>query len=296
MIDYKNKTGKFTSTYNNGAITQTVEMINGEFNGKFIVKDKFNTPMIESEYVNGVKQNLEKGYSPLGTLEIENNYYVGKQNGLYKVFDIAGTLRLTGEYTFGDENGKTIRYYFNKNKMSECQRVNDFIEGEYKYFNQKGEAILIIGYENNTIKYYIKKSKSGELSEKTLIMNQTAEIISNYPNGKTAIKMNFVKGNLEGVANINNEFGKPEFEAHYLNNLLDGERIEYYSNGNIYKKERFKNNDYEGLQEYKKEDGKPWISSEYKNDELHGTTLIYNEGKVITTKKYDSNELVEIIK
>ena len=72
--------------------------------------------------------------------------------------------------------------------------------------------------------------------------------------------------------------------------------MEYYANGNIYKKERFVNGNFEGLQEYFKEDGKPWLTAEYKNDELHGNVLIYNEGKLTTTKKYDSDELVEIIK
>ena len=117
-----------------------------------------------------------------------------------------------------------------------------------------------------------------------------------YPNGKMAIQLNLVKGNFEGKIVINNDLGKPEFEVNYLKNLLNGDRLEYYGNGNVYKKERFKNNNFEGLQEYYKEDGKPWLSVEYKNDELHGNTLIYKEGKLIVTKKYDSDELVEIIK
>lgn len=295
-IDYKNKTGKYTTVYNNGAIIQTAQMINGELNGKFIVNDKYDNPIMASEYVNGVKHNIEKGYSPMGTIDVETNYYAGKSNGYYKVYDLVGTLRLTGESTFGDDNGKYTRYYFNKNKMIDATKLNDFFEGEYNYFNQKGEIILTIGYENNNIKYYIAKSKTGELNEKTTIINQTANITSNYPNGKTAIKINFEKGNLEGKAAIYSELGKPEFESNYVKNLLEGERIEYYPNGNVYKKERFKNNDYQGVQEYFKEDGKPWLSAEYKNDELHGTTLIYKEGKVVLTKKYDSDELVEIIK
>jgi antitoxin component YwqK of YwqJK toxin-antitoxin module len=70
----------------------------------------------------------------------------------------------------------------------------------------------------------------------------------------------------------------------------------YYTNGAIYKKEHFVKNNYEGAQEYFKEDKKPWLTATYKNDELHGNTLIYKEGKLVLTKKYDSDELVEIIK
>ncbi len=54
------------------------------------------------------------------------------------------------------------------------------------------------------------------------------------------------------------------------------------------------NDSFEGPQEYFKEDGKPWLTVNYKNDEMHGDALIYKDGKLLTTKKYDSNELVDI--
>ena len=295
-IDYKNRTGKFITNYNNGTVVEEAEMINGQLNGKVAVKDKFNNPILESEYINAVKQNLEKGYSQYGTVQIENNYYSGKLNGQYKVYDIVGNLRLTNEMSFGNENGKTTRFYHNKMKLNEYKQMNGAIDGESNYYNQKGEPILTIGYQNNSVKYYIKKNKVGELNEKILIDDETAAISSEYPNGKTAITIRFEKGNLEGKFAIYNDLGKPEFEAFYSKNLLEGERKEYYANGNVYKKERFIKNDYEGLQEYFTEDGKPLLTSEYKNDEIHGNTLIYKLGKLITTKKYDSDVLVEIIK
>ncbi|SHG65203.1 Antitoxin component YwqK of the YwqJK toxin-antitoxin module [Flavobacterium fluvii] len=295
-FDCINKTGKFTISHNNGATTITNELVNGELNGKLLEKDKFNNPLTETEFVNGQRHNGYKEYSPLGTINREITFYAGKMNGLDKIYDIVGNLRYSNENSFGDENGKLIRYYHNKSKMQECTQLNGLIEGNYTYFNQKGEPILIIGYQNNVIKYYIKKNKTGELNEKVEIIGQNADIASLYPNGKTAITIKFEKGNIEGKFAINNELGKPEYEANYSNNSLNGTRIEYYVNGNVYKKEHFKNDDFQGIQEYFKEDGKPWLTAEYKNDELHGNVLIYNEGKIITTKKYDSDELVEIIK
>jgi antitoxin component YwqK of YwqJK toxin-antitoxin module len=232
----------------------------------------------------------------LGTIYRESTYYGGKLNGVDKIYDIVGNLRYSDENTFGEGNGKMNRFYHNKSKMQESNQLNGSIEGDLTYFNQKGEPILIIGYQDNNIKYYIKKNKTGELNEKVKIIGQTADIISSYPNGKTAITIKFEKGNVEGKLTIYNELGSTEYEANYLNNSLNGERIEYYANGNVYKKELFKNNDFNGIQEYFKEDGKAWLTAEYKNDELHGNVLIYNEGKLLTTKKYDSDELVEIIK
>jgi antitoxin component YwqK of YwqJK toxin-antitoxin module/Tfp pilus assembly protein PilF len=295
-FDYKNKTGKFTLNHNNGTTITIYEMVNGELNGKSLEKDKFNNPISESEFINGVRYNSYKEYSPMGTIYRESNFYAGKLNGLDKIYDIVGNLRYIDENTFGDSNGKTTRYYHNKAKMVEYSQENESIEGDYNYFNQKGELILTIGYQENKIKYYIKKSKTGELNEKVEINGETAEIASFYSNERPAIKLNFVKGNLEGKFSIFNELGKPEFETTYSKNMINGDRIEYYANGNVYKKEHFEGNNFEGLQEYFKEDGKLWLSCEYKNDQLHGKVLIYKEGKLILTKKYDSDELVEIVK
>ena len=295
-FDYKDKTGKFTEISNNGTITKVYALVNGELNGKYVEKDKLNNPTLETEYINGVRYAICKSYSPLGTIQRESNYYSGKLNGTDKIYDLVGNLRLSSSNTFGDDNGNVIRYYHTKGKMIEHKQFNGFIDGESTYFNQKGDAILIIGYQYDIPKYYIKKSKTGNLDARIEIKDETANVSSLYPNGNMAIQLNLVKGNFEGKIAINNELGKTEFEVNYLKNLLNGERIEYYTNGNVYKKERFKNNNFEGLQEYYTEEGKPWLSLEYKNDELHGNTLIYSEGKLIITKKYDSDELVEIIK
>ena len=295
-VDYKNKTGKFTHSLYNGNKIISYEMANGDYNGKYVAKDKFNTPISEGEYVNGIKHNNFKSYGPLGTLTHERTYYAGKLNGIEKTYDLVGNHRLTNEYIYGEEYNKTIRFYHNKAKMYEYNQLESNFEGEWSYFNQKGEALLTLGFLDGALHYYIKKGASGDLTEKIEVANQTAEIVSSYPNGKTAITLNYVKGSLEGKIIINSADGKPEYEANYKGNVFNGERKEYYPNGKIYKLERFNNGDYEGQQEYFKEDGKPWLTANYKNDQLHGKTLIYANGAVATTKIYNTNELVEIIK
>lgn len=295
-IDYKNKTGKYSYSFNSGVYTQNYEMKNGILNGKFTSQDKFKTNILEAEYLNGVFHNSYKKYSPLGFVLNERNYYCGKLNGTNKYYDYAGNIRLTEEYTFGIENGKTVRYFHNKSKLMEYSQKNDVIDGDAIYYNQKGEPILLLGYENSIPKFYIRKSKTGELNEKVNIINQTAEISSSYPNEKIAIQFTLNKGNIDSKFIINSNEGKTEFECIYKNGDINGERIEYYENGKPYKKENFVNNEFEGKQLYFNEDGMLIADLSFKNDELHGNSLIYNAGKLIQTKKYDSDELVEIIK
>jgi antitoxin component YwqK of YwqJK toxin-antitoxin module len=155
------------------------------------------------------------------------------------------------------------------------------------------QTLFVVGDGGTSV---VQVSKTGQLIEKVELINESGVVTSNYPNGKIAIQFTFNKGNKEGNFIINSELGKPEYTSFYKNDLLNNDRIEYYSNGNIYLKEHFVDNDYEGIQEYFKEDGKPWIKAEYKNDELHGKTQIYTNGIITTTKKYDSDSLVEISK
>ncbi|MBE8723781.1 toxin-antitoxin system YwqK family antitoxin [Flavobacterium hungaricum] len=295
-IDFKNKNGAFSITYGGGLYTKNNNYKNGLLDGKQIILDKNKTKMLESEYKSGVLQNAYKKFSPTGSILVESNYYNGSLNGLNKYYDYVGNLRLTLEYAFGSENGKSIRYYNNKSKMSEGEYQNDLHNGNTTYYNQKGEPILIVNYENDAPKFYIRKNKTGELNEKVVIENQTAAIASQYPNGKTAIQFTINKGNLQGKFVINNAEGKPDYESSYKDDVLDGDRIEYYANGKVYKKEHFVNNEYDGKQEYFKEDGQLWASITIKKDELHGDSLLYNAGKLIATKKYDSDELVGISK
>lgn len=280
----------------NGVSTVSYTLKNGSLNGTYTRKDKFGKLISVAEYKNGSLTKSYKEYSPNETIETEYNYYNGEVIGVGKTYDIAGNLKLDTEYAYGEENGKTIRYYYNKQKMFEYNQAGDQTEGDYTYYNQKGEPILIVNYLDDIPQYYMKKSKTGELTEKVLIVNQTATITSNYPNGKIAIQYSIVKGNKDGDFVINNDLGKPEYTASYKNDLLENYRTQYYTNGKIYCKEHFVKGDYDGMMEYYKEDGKPWIKAEYKNDELHGNTQIYTNGVLTVTKKYDSDFLVEIIK
>lgn len=294
-IDYKNKNGTFSNSYNNGLKTITYNVTNGIYNGKFTIKNKLNT-VTESELKNGARNGIYKNYSPYGTLESEYNYYNGYLNGTNKQYDLVGNLRVNFTSIFGEDYGLTSRYYQNKSKIYEYNELNETYDGDYKWFNQKGENIVTIVYENDNPIYYLKLNKQGEIKDKVEINNQTTEIISNYPNGTLAAQINLLKGSFNGKFIINNASGQPEYTCNYSKNVPDGERIEYYANGKLFRKEVFSQGYYEGTTEYFKEDGKKWLTADYRNDELHGNFTIYENGVIKSIKKYNSDELVEISK
>ncbi|RZJ28719.1 MAG: tetratricopeptide repeat protein, partial [Flavobacterium sp.] len=216
-LDFKNKTGKFTESRFGNVITQTFNMVNGAYNGKFEEKDKTGTMVADADFVNNVRHNNYKSFSPSGQIFNDINYYCGKKNGVEKSYDLLGNLRIYQEYLFGDEFGKTIRYYQNKNKLAEYNYLDGDLEGDYTYFNQKGEAVVKLFYVGDCLKYYMRKDKNGELTEKVPVTLETAEIVSNYPNGKPAIKYNMIKGSIDGTFTIFGEDGKTNYEAQYKN-------------------------------------------------------------------------------
>jgi antitoxin component YwqK of YwqJK toxin-antitoxin module/Tfp pilus assembly protein PilF len=294
--DYKNKTGKFSVSFYNGTNTMTAEYVNGVMNGKYVYRDKYNNPAVEAEYINDVLTNIRKDYSPSNALEFEAPYYNGKIHGLAKKYDLAGNYKWSQQYVFGDEYGTNLWLYRNKNKINECSFLNGAINGDVKYYNLAGQHIASLVYENGILRQYVKMNAEGAVSDVVNVINQAASVVATYPNGKTAFSVTFEKGNMEGMLTINNLDGKPDFSANYSKNLFNGERIEYYPNGKIYKKEHLVNGQFEGLQEYFTEDGRPLLTANYKNTQLHGDFLMYANGKLSFTKKYNSDELVEIIK
>jgi uncharacterized protein len=293
-IDYINKNGKITIT-NNKTTTSEFSIVNGNFNGKYTSKENTGTPIVDMEFKNGVRHNSYKYYSPYGTIQYERNYYNGKLHGIDKIYDLVGNLRLIDEFTFGENNGKTVRFFKSGKKMYEYTSFDGSNEGDYIYYNQEGTPILKVVYENNMAIQYSNLNSEGVFGTPIEIVNETAIIESKYPNGKLAIKFQIEKGNITGKLIVQNKEGNPEYEANYKNGILEGNRIEYYSNGKIYKRENFKNSDYFGEQNYFDEEGRPWITATFENDELHGDFLIYKNGKLLVTKKYDSDELVKII-
>lgn len=295
-FDLTNKNGVNVIKQNNDLIVNTNSYTNGIKNGKCFTKYNTGELIAEANYLNGENHGDYISYNPNGKLAVQKTYYSGKSHGEEKLFDLAGNLRLTRTMLYDKEFGLIVRYYQNKQKLYEYNALNETKDGEQIFYNINGKAVASIGYKLGILKYYKVLDKTGVLSELIEVKDKNFIITSNYPNGKTALILQIVNENFDGKLEIFSENGLPNYKSGFKHDLLHGERIEYYSNGKIYKKENLENNNYQGIQEYFLEDGKPLISVEYNFDENHGDYKIYSNGNLQKTLKYDSDELVEIIK
>jgi antitoxin component YwqK of YwqJK toxin-antitoxin module/Tfp pilus assembly protein PilF len=295
-FDLTNKNGLNTVKRNNDFIINTNTYVNGIKNGKGFTKYKTGELIAEANYLNGEYDGDYMAFNPNEKLAAKITYYAGKSHGEEKFYDFAGNLRLTRTMLYGKEYGLVIRYYQNKQKLYEYNSLNDTKDGEQLFYAINGKAVAAIGYKLDVLKYYKVLDKSGILGESIAIKDKNFEINSVYPDGKPAFNLKIVNENFDGKLEIFSENGLSNYVSNFKFDKLYGERIEYYSNGKIYKKENLENNNYQGVQEYFQEDGKPLISAGYNFDENHGDYKIYSNGNLIKTLKYDSDELVEIIK
>lgn len=293
-IDFRKMNGKFSYRYTPKSEGYDMTLVNGNFHGPFKITQPDGSVIVDAQFRNGRLHGIYKRNGPANVPLNEYNYYNGLLHGEVRMYDLNGALRTIHHYAFGKAYGLVQRFYLNKNKVFEYTEFDGKQTGEITYYNQKGEPILKVYDTNDHPEYYIRFGKSGQLDEKVVIKDGTADILSVYPNGKTAASFRFVRGMIDGKYALYNADGKPALEADYKMGLYEGKRTEYHENGKPARIERFVNGDLDGLYESFGEDGKLRLQASYKNDNLEGDVLIYTNGVITKTKKYDSGFLVEV--
>lgn len=292
-FQYAGKNGVFEMKTNNGLVTSSVELKNGIRNGKETVKSIDGLLISQGTYVNEKLHGPIKRYFPNGKLVFEGNYYSGKLHGDANYYDTAGSLRVKTSYAFGKEYGKSTTYYADQKLLSEVEMLDDKYHGELTFYNLQGKPVGAIGYVLDEVMYYRTLDNQGNLGEKQNV-TENFVVESKYANGKTAFKFSFVKKLRDGKLEIYSENGQLNHLSTYVKNKLNGERIQHYENGQVYKRENFIKGNFYGTQEYFADNGDKLYSAEYISDDFHGDFKIYEKGKLVKTKKYDSDELAAI--
>ncbi len=294
-FEYANKTGTFTLPYFSENATVTMTLANGTLHGPYEIREKNGDYIVKIDYQHGARVKHQY-FGPMGKLQTEVPLYNREWHGDMVRYDAVGNKRSIETYTFGTSYGPYSRFWHNGQKMWEYVQINDVAEGDYKYFNSEGKHILTVYFENNALKHYVRMNAAGEVADKVIVKGETADISSDYPDGKPAARMKYVNGLREDKLLIYGSNNQLQLSCDYKNNLLEGERTEYYAHGKPYKTERFSRNDFSGMQEYFAADGTPLLLLEYVANDLHGTARIYNNGKLMMTKNFNSDEYIDTVR
>jgi len=122
----------------------------------------------------------------------------------------------------------------------------------------------------------------------------TTTIVSTYENGKPALEIHFKNGFMNGDFIVYNTSKQIDFQENYVNGKENGLEI-WYLNGKKYKTTSYENGSKEGVNLYFNEQENVKYSLDFKNNEIHGYFKILENNTLKPIKKYDSDELAEIL-
>lgn len=294
-FSYVGKSGNFEIKSPDNKVLKKMELKNGARNGLYVERLKDGTPAMELNFLNEKLHGPYKRFFPNGKVSMEGNYYANQAHGKFTYYDQAGNLRIITNYVFDKEYGTSDQYYPNGKIFLTYGTLSDMKNGEAKYYNLAGKLIASINYELDKPVSYRVLSASGELGEPQSIKPGSTTIESKYPNNRIAFKLQLNNWLKDGSLEIFEESGAPAYHSNYKNDKLHGSRISYHETGKVYRKENFVNGDHNGLMEIFDKDGKPEFSAEFFYDELHGEVKVYKNGNLEQTKRFDTNELVEVL-
>ena len=288
--------GQITRKSDDGMYIYSENYKDGIKKGKSVTKDKENTLINDLNFINDELHGKCLYYHETGALSNESIFYHGKLHGESKYYDLSGTLRTTSNHIYGLEYGTSYRYYQNGKPLYKYDVLSDLKNGEYIFYNLDGKEVASLGYNMDYIEFYkVIDKASGSLGNPVNVSRDASvAIVSNYPNGQEAFRLQVDKSIWNKTLKISDQKGNINYTCDYTDGKINGTRSEYYANGKPYKVEKFSFGEYNGDQEFFDATGNLIYSAQYKNDEMHGNLNIYKNGKLVKSKRYDSGGLTEI--
>ena len=192
----------------------TCDLNNEPLNG-ILISSNSSEVKVESNFKDGRKEGIQKGYTKDGILLFEMNFKDGKRDGFSKGYDINGNLIY--EETF--KNGKSDGFLKNYDRTAQLrieENIKDNKRISHKRYSEDGK----LHYEMR----FDPKSK-----------NSTEK--SYYKNGNIKSECFFKKERLEGICKIYDENGRLSKEDIYKERKLvssyiyneEGKKIERMS-------------------------------------------------------------------
>ncbi len=216
-----------------------------------------------------------KTYDSKGWLKKITSYENGKMHGMEKIFNKSGNIIAIANYyhgiltkreyinrtdELGQKQGSWKFFWDNGNLQLEGHYVNDKKNGFFKEYDEKGNFIAVVKFENDILIEDAKETK--QLEKRT----------SYFPNGKIAIT------------------------ATYYNNIPDGIRREYDTLGNIIQGYIFENGvlKFEGITDLSGKREGLW-KEYYETGEVRSIGHYKNGNPINEWKFFFPSQTIEII-
>lgn len=122
------ETANIISYYPNGKIAIQLNLLNGDYDGKFIINNSNGKPQYECNYTNGLLNGGRIEYYSNGTIYKKENFVNNKYEGLQEYFNPDSTPKITAEYKNDQLNGKTTIFTNGKPKTIKIYDSSELVE------------------------------------------------------------------------------------------------------------------------------------------------------------------------
>lgn len=292
-IDYVNQDG-IVEAKQNKVVKRKVSIKNGNKDGVYEISNTKNELISKENYVNSKLHGKASEYNALGKLESESNYHSGNLQGIVKNFDLNGKMNAIDNYESGYIVGESIIYHPNEKQFVVTTFDIGSKNGPETYYNSDGTKVLVLNYLNNYIESYQVLNNKNQMGAPIPLTSEITMIKSNFSNGKPALEMSLKNGIFENDLVVYNSKNQKDFQINYKKGKANGTAL-YYLNGKKYKAIDYKDGYLDGQIVYFNDQENILYSTDYKNNEKHGYFKILENNTLKPIKKYDSDQLAEIL-
>jgi len=263
------------SFYSDGIVNSEGLMAKDKRQGKWKFYNPLGIITTESNYSNGILEDIQHTYNENGQIEKEytsrGNYILGG----YKEYYINGHLKMQGNYDSTGVAGKWLYYYKNDTLSNIIFYKNGKIAGRSYSFEPNGQMKSEEFHDNegNSIRYKEFEADGSLLADMNYKYgSHTFEI--NFPNGKLKEKRNIVDNVLNGLHEEYYPNGQLATQIEYSHNSISGhfKKWDYY--GNITNEIPYNSGLAEGDGKWYKDKNLEY-EAHYEQDKLQGKTTSY---------------------
>lgn len=310
--------------YNDGKLKFVINYENGRETTKTgYTYDEKGVLKKETQYINGIKNGIEKWYYTDGSLLSEASYKNGLKEGKYTMY--LGGKKFIVSYFSNDLNDGLLSIFDKNGNITSQTKYEKGIEVEVKEFVyfENGDIEIERTFINNQLT--IAKSYNSDglliLTVEDTDKNDTQLVKEYYSNGSVSRSYEFKSNDKEKKFNgeykefwengniksfviykdgIRNgpvkgyfENGNIEFSGNLLNNIINGEATSFYKNGKLKSIETYRDNLRHGNSKYYYESGELNSIYNYIKDKRQGLSRSYFEnGNLKWERKDDAGNII----
>jgi antitoxin component YwqK of YwqJK toxin-antitoxin module/Tfp pilus assembly protein PilF len=296
-MDYEFGSHHFETFYPSGKIKEIINITDRFSHGKH--EKYFPNGLVaqRDSFIFGMQHGTSYSWNYQGQILTEIPYVLNVNEGLAKWYNEKGTPDYLSVFENGLIQGKVSDFHYNGQIYREMLFEQGNRSGYTDYYAPDGTFMYRLRFYDNTIKGYTYKSINGGLIPEIPVDTTTTEIICNYPNGRTAIRIQLKKCLYHGKLLSYYPTGILMRETTFYEDNIEGFDKQYFPNGKIRESIYYHNDDREGPYESYYENGQKHKQGQYHCDNETGEWKVYDEnGRLKEMLYYYNGMLYDIVK